>query len=46
MGEHQRSPVNYAIKNLTPYRDEKGKFSKNSKLMKIYSHEFVVIGKK
>lgn len=33
-------------KILTPYRDSKGKFSNNSKDRKVYSHEFVIVGKK
>lgn len=33
-------------KILTPYRDKKGKFTKNSSGRKIYSEEFIVIGKK
>ena len=33
-------------KILTPYRDAKGKFSSDSSGRKIYSEEFIVIGKK
>lgn len=33
-------------KILTPYRDQKGKFSNNEKGQKVYSHEFVIIAKK
>lgn len=33
-------------KILTPYRDEKGKFSRKDNLRKIYSDEFIVIGRK
>jgi DNA modification methylase len=33
-------------KILTPYRDSKGRFSKNANHRKVYSHEFVIIGKK
>lgn len=33
-------------KILTPYRDKYGRFSKSSKGRKVYSHEYIVIGKK
>lgn len=33
-------------KILTPFRDKKGRFSRNPNDKKVYSHEFVVIGKK
>lgn len=33
-------------KILTPYRDEQGKFSKNKDGRKIYSEEFIVVGRK
>lgn len=33
-------------KILTPYRDKKGRFSNDSSQKKVYSHEFVVIGRK
>lgn len=33
-------------KNLTPYRDAKGKFTKATSDLNIYSHEYVIIGKK
>lgn len=33
-------------KTLTPYRDKSGKFSSNHNSKKIYSEEFIVIGKK
>ena len=33
-------------KILTPYRDKNGKFSSDSSGRKIYSEEFIVIGKK
>jgi len=33
-------------KILTPYRDEKGKFSTDKTGHKVYSHEFVIIAKK
>jgi methylase of polypeptide subunit release factors len=33
-------------KILTPYRDERGKFTSNSSGRKIYSEEFIVIGRK
>lgn len=33
-------------KILTPYRDEKGKFSSNSNGRKVYNEEFIIIGKK
>lgn len=33
-------------KILTPYRDEKGKFTTNSFGRKVYSEEFILIGKK
>lgn len=33
-------------KILTPYRDKSGKFSKNSNGKKIYSEEFIIIGRK
>lgn len=33
-------------KILTPYRDNKGKFSNNKNGQKVYSHEFVIIAKK
>lgn len=33
-------------KILTPYRDEKGKFSSNSNGRMVYSEEFIIIGRK
>lgn len=33
-------------KILTPYRDEKGRFSNDSSDRKVYNYEFVIIGKK
>lgn len=33
-------------KILTPYRDEKGKFTSNSSGKKVYSEEFILIGRK
>jgi DNA modification methylase len=33
-------------KILTPYRDERGKFTSNSSGRKIYSEEFIIIGEK
>ena len=33
-------------KILTPYRDSKGKFTTNSKGRKVYSEEFIIIGRK
>lgn len=33
-------------KILTPYRDEQGKFSKNKEGRKIYSEEFIIVGRK
>lgn len=33
-------------KILTPYRDEQGKFSKNKDGRKIYSEEFIIVGRK
>lgn len=33
-------------KILTPYRDDKGKFTTDSKSRKVYSEEFIIIGKK
>ena len=33
-------------KNLTPYRDKLGRFSKKSNKKKIYNHEFILIGEK
>ena len=32
-------------KILTPYRDEKGKFSSSPDKRKVYSEEFIVIGR-
>ena len=34
------------FKNLTPYRDKKGRFSRDPKNREVYSHEFVIIAKK
>jgi methylase of polypeptide subunit release factors len=33
-------------KNLTPYRDKNGKFTTDSKGRKIYSEEFILVGRK
>jgi methylase of polypeptide subunit release factors len=33
-------------KILTPYRDDKGRFTSDSKSRKVYSEEFIIIGKK
>jgi methylase of polypeptide subunit release factors len=33
-------------KILTPYRDKRGKFTTNSKGRKVYSEEFIIIGRK
>lgn len=33
-------------KILTPFRDEKGKFAKSGEGRKVYSHEYIIIGKK
>ena len=33
-------------KILTPYRDENGKFTSNSSGKKVYSEEFILIGRK
>lgn len=33
-------------KNLTPYRDEKGKFSSDEKSRRVYGHEYVIISLK
>ncbi len=33
-------------KILSPYRDKNGRFSNNTKNKRVYSHEFVLIGKK
>ena len=33
-------------KNLTPYRDSKGRFTIDSKSRKVYAEEFIVIGRK
>lgn len=33
-------------KNLTPYRDKIGKFASSNKGRKVYSHEYLVIGRK
>lgn len=33
-------------KNLTPYRDKTGKFANSNKGRKVYSHEYLVIGRK
>jgi methylase of polypeptide subunit release factors len=35
-----------STKILTPYRNKQGKFSKNSRHRQVYSHEFIVIGRK
>ena len=35
-----------SYKNLTPYRDSKGKFSTNPNHRKVYNHEFVIIANK
>lgn len=37
---------NISSKILTPYRDKKGKFSRDKRRKKIYSYEFVIIAKK
>jgi hypothetical protein len=33
-------------KNLTPYRDTIGKFANSNKGRKVYSHEYLIIGRK
>ncbi len=33
-------------KTLTPYRDKRGKFTSNAKGRKVYSEEFIIIGRK
>ena len=33
-----------SCKNLTPYRDKNGRFTKKTNLKKVYSYEFIVIG--
>jgi len=33
-------------KNLTPYRDIIGKFANSNKGKKVYSHEYLIVGKK
>jgi hypothetical protein len=33
-------------KNLTPYRNQQGRFTKDSGGRKIYSEEFILIGRK
>lgn len=33
-------------KTLTPYRDEKGKFSSNANGRKVYSEEYIIVGRK
>ena len=35
-----------SLKIMTPYRDEKGRFTKDSTQRKLYGEEFVVIGRK
>ena len=35
-----------STKTLTPYRDEKGKFTTNKNSRKVYSEEFIIIGRK
>lgn len=39
-----RRKISYKI--LTPFRDEKGKFTTNANSRKVYSEEFIIIGKK
>ena len=33
-------------KILTPYRDEKGRFTASSSGRKVYSEEFIIVGRK
>ena len=35
-----------SLKTMTPYRDSEGRFTKDSTMRKVYSKEFVVIGRK
>ena len=35
-----------SLKNLTPYRDQTGRFTKRTNLKKVYNHEFIITGRK
>ena len=39
-------PRKVSLKNLTPYRDARGRFTRDSTQRKVYGEEFVVIGRK
>ena len=39
-------PRKVSLKTMTPYRDSRGRFTRDSTQRKVYSEEFVVIGRK
>ena len=39
-------PRRVSLKTMTPYRDDQGRFTRDSTKRKVYSEEFVVIGRK
>ncbi len=39
-------PRRVSLKTMTPYRDDQGRFTRDSTQRKVYSEEFVVIGRK
>ena len=39
-------PRKVSLKIITPYRDSRGRFTKDSTKRKVYSEEFVVIGRR